>query len=173
MLLYYEHHTDSDCFNRCENPTLSLKEIVESQYGRIECFDVSHHFVKRLQQSMYDVAGAVMFIKNKDELKFFLQCKKLLEDLYLLIVLARDDSAMAGNALALRPRYLACWEKDKKEIVRVLHNFIQMTKKRTRIMLPGDNSMDYKISQLQHGILHVSDLDHDNSDQINGKGGGS
>jgi len=130
MLLYYEQRKNTESLNSLGETALSLMDIIELEYDRIEYFDLSSQFVERLQGSMYDVAGAVIVVSSDDELKEFSRQKALLEDLYLLLILFVDNPAMLASALELRPRYFACWAKDKKEILRTLHNFIRIIKKR-------------------------------------------
>lgn len=130
MLLYYEQRKNRESLNDLGETAISLMDIIELEYERIEYFNETSHFVERLKGSMYDVAGAVVVVSSDDELKEFSRQKGLLEDLYLLLILFVDNPAMLASALELRPRYFACWAKDKKEILRTLRNFIRIIKKR-------------------------------------------
>ncbi|MBF0378858.1 MAG: hypothetical protein HQK72_15460 [Desulfamplus sp.] len=143
MLLYYENGNGykNDVSNKCieqySNINLSLADIIEAECEKVDFFDKLDLLINRIQHTVYDIAGIIIVLDNKNELDILLSYKNLFDDIYILLILLGENPAMFTKSLELRPRYIVYWKKEKKEIIAILHNFVRIIKKRNLLTNPN------------------------------------
>lgn len=144
MLLYYENEDTykndlhREYIETYSKMNLSLADIIEAQYEKIEFFHKSEQLINRIQHTVYDISGAIIVVGSKDELDLLLRYKTLFDDIYILLILLDENPAMLTKSLELRPRHTVCWKKEKKEIIAILHNFVRIINKRKLLIIPND-----------------------------------